>query len=101
MTELVSSALLDDAAACLIAVAHADPSLAPAAVRLPCLWAVELLRSAGAETTGSGAPAAAVDVCGRIREGLALLGMLPFETFAEHAVLEAVAAARAALDAAG
>jgi hypothetical protein len=98
MTEFDSCDLLDGAAACLLTVAYADPFTTPPAVRLPCLWAVELLRSVGAAPTGSRSGS---DARGHIREALTMLSLLPLEIFADHAVLEATAVAREALEAAG
>lgn len=100
MSDVEPRASLDDAAARLLAVAYSDPFLTPAAVRLPCLWATELLGAVGADPS-SWRAFPPVDVPGRIGEALALLGQLPLDVFAEHAVLEAAAAARTALDAAG
>lgn len=98
MTEPECTALLDGAAACLLAVAYGDPLSTPPTVRVPCLWAVELLASVGAVPTrwipSDDAPASEW-----IRDALAILAQLPSESFAQDAVLDAASAACAALDA--
>ena len=98
MTEPECTALLDGAAACLLAVAYGDPLTTPPTVRLPCLWAVELLASVGAVPT-RWIPRDHAPASEWIRDALAILGRLPTDLFAEDAVLEAAATACAALDA--
>lgn len=100
MSKSECAALLDRAATYLLAVAYADPFTTDPSVRLPSLWAVELLATVGAAPIRwdpyDPPPAAEC-----LREALATLGQLPIELFADRAVLEAAAAARAAFDAAG
>ena len=93
-----SVGLLDAAASSLATLAFSDPVAVPLGVRLACLTAVEYLRAAGANPTRR---PTCRDVHSEISEALALLGMLPRHVFARNEVLEAAAAARGALQAAG
>jgi hypothetical protein len=91
--------VLTEAAVCLQSVALANDPRVVTGVRLPCVWAVELLVSVGAVPVRA-MNTTAIDAPARIVEALELLGSLPLEVFGDHAVLEAAASARAALNAA-
>lgn len=90
---------LDCAAAQLLEVGWADPFATSPGVRLHCLWAVELLRTAGANPPRPPVGLTAREARPRIRLALATLAALPPDVAAQASVLDAAAAARAALDA--
>lgn len=95
-----SQQVLDAAGSRLTAVSRADPAGVTPAMRLSCLWAIQLLEAAGARTAirsgdNVGDPATS------IRAALALIAMLPVDVFGQHDIVEAAAVARAAPASAG
>lgn len=104
MAELLRGvrARLDEVASCLLAVGYADPFGTEPGVRLHCLWAVEHLRTMGAHPERVLEPLLAEEVDGKIRVALRFLtSSLPPDVAASRAVIEAIEAARAALESLG
>jgi hypothetical protein len=97
MTDATATALMTRAVTLLSAIRHAHPRSQPAAVRLPCLWAVELLMAEGGVPT----VAPCDDASAGIVEALGLLACLPDDGVASDRVLDAAIAARAAYAALG
>lgn len=75
---------------------NGDPLCVPATVRLNCLAAVDSLHAAGVGDLPR-VETAPVDPQSGVVEALQLLAQLPVAWFTRPAVLDAVAAARAAL----
>jgi hypothetical protein len=91
--------VLDEAASGLLAVGCADPFGTDPAVRVQCLWAVERLRGVGARPVRVLEPMPTGEIERSIRTALADLTSLAPENATRWAVVDAIAAARAALQA--
>lgn len=88
--------LITDAAARLVCIDDADPDMVPAAVRLHCLRALDLLQCVGADL-GDPEPADRYEISELLRQALHDLSQLAPGVFTIDEVVEATAATRYAL----
>jgi hypothetical protein len=100
MPELQGGAL-DQAASLLLAVGCADPFGTDRGARLRCLWAVEQLRSVGARPDRVLDPITDDAVAGILGAALTALGSPQPSLAGDPPVVDAIAAARAALKSTG